>query len=420
MINRKKEPAFSLVENIQLVTPQILDVSSKVKLFWMKEVPNDTACLVLFFDAGSRLGGKEIPSLVNNLLFSGTQNSTSTEIHEKIDALGGYIDTNFTTEHASVSIYCLREYLIPIARIVHDAIENVAFHETEITDLVNSTKQRILVSQQKVGYLSQVAFKKALFQSHPNYAYTTQISDLEAINTNDLKLFLRNQYLNGLTKIHVVGNFESDQVDELIDLFGKWAAESRMPFDKNFESHPQRIDVSKPDSVQASIKIGCLLFNRTHPDYIDFIVLNTLLGDYFGSRLMSNIREDKGYTYGIGSNLMEMNQFGFFIISTEVRKEVVEDTLQEIKKEIEKLQNELVESEELELVKNYILGQILKAADGPFSMLSLYANVEKYGLDVSYYQNLLKQVKEINSKRIQELANKYLQWKDLLIVTAGK
>jgi predicted Zn-dependent peptidase len=175
----------------------------------------------------------------------------------------------------------------------------------------------------------------------------------------------------------------------------------------------------KADALQTAIRIGKIMFNKTHPDFISFSVLNTILGDYFGSRLMSNIREDKGYTYGIGSYMMENTHFGYFMIATEVAKEVREATIQEVKKELERLQTELVPEEELELVKSYLLGQLLKAADGPYAMLDLFSGVELHGMDISFYNKYIQKVQEITSEEIREMACKHLDWKSLSIISVG-
>ena len=167
------------------------------------------------------------------------------------------------------------------------------------------------------------------------------------------------------------------------------------------------------------MRLGRILFNKKHPDYLDFLVLNTLIGDYFGSRLMTNIREDKGYTYGIGSMLAEVNEFGYFIIATEVRKDVMKNTLDEVKFEFDRLKNELVPNEEMELVKNYMLGQLLKSADGAYAMTDLFLSAEAQGKDLDFYNEALQSIRSITPQRIQELANTYLNWEDYTVISAG-
>ena len=161
------------------------------------------------------------------------------------------------------------------------------------------------------------------------------------------------------------------------------------------------------------------MFTRKHPDFIPFTILNTVLGDYFGSRLMSNLREDKGFTYGVNSMVSEYQNIGYFLIATDVAAEHKESALNEIRFELEKLQNEPIEEHELELVKNYLLGQLLKSADGPYAMTDLFVHLQNYGLDVDYYNRYIKEVNEITAEKLQECAKKYLHWNDLTIVTAG-
>jgi predicted Zn-dependent peptidase len=134
---------------------------------------------------------------------------------------------------------------------------------------------------------------------------------------------------------------------------------------------------------------------------------------------MANIREDKGYTYGIGSMVAEYNNLGYFMIATEVGKKVKEATLNEIKFEIERLKTELIDEEELDLIKNYLLGQLLKSADGPYSMMDLYLSAEAQGLDFNFYNRAIEELHSVTPKRLQELAIKYLVWEEMTIVSAG-
>ena len=217
----------------------------------------------------------------------------------------------------------------------------------------------------------------------------------------------------------MVGNFSQDYVDEIIDLFGSWAKEAKCEYASDFKNRSGLHAVIKKDAMQSAIRVGKILFNKNHPDYNDFQIINTLLGDYFGSRLMMNIREDKGYTYGIGSMVAEFNNFGYFMIATEVGAEFKDATIKEIQKEIVRIQTELVSKQELELIKNYMLGQLLKSADGSYSMMDLYLSAEIHGLDLDFYNESIKSIREITPKRIQELALKYLNWEDMTIVTAG-
>lgn len=418
MLNRKTPPELKEIDEIDFVRPQIFDISNEVKLYFMKEVPNDTARLDLYFDAGTIKGDQGIASFVNGMLLSGTKVKNSVLIHNEIDALGGFYESGISNENSVVTMYSLRENVLPILHILKDAIHNLEFHEHEVEELINDRKQKFKVSMEKVSFLAQRAFQQRLF-NESIYGRVTNESDFDNISIQKLKRFFHDNYLQGLTKVVVVGNLSQDEIDEIIDLTGSWVKPSLMEFEKEIKNLKGSTHVVKAGAVQSAIRVGRILFNKKHPDYNDFLILNTILGDYFGSRLMSNIREDKGYTYGIGTMLAELHEIGYFLIATEVRHDVKDETISEIRKELELLQSTPVAQEEVDLVKNYMLGQLLKSADGPYSMMDLYMGVEPYGLDLDFYNKSIDSINNITAERIQELAKKYLNWKDMTVVSAG-
>ena len=416
---RLQQPEVKQVAHIDFVKPHIFDVTTDVRLLWMKDVPNDTVRLDLFFDAGISRKEKSIPAIVHSLLFSGTEHQSSVEFHESIDALGGFLDTDLSFETAVVSIYCLKEYLPEIAQLVATAINGMSFRESEVEDTLRSMGQKFHENQQKVRYVAQQQFRKLLFESHEDYSTLSDHSDFENTDLPAMKRFFKTHYLNGLTRMTLVGNVEQDAVDALIDLFGKWSVDRKPDYARNFGTNQKRAHFPVEGALQTAIRMGKMLFPKQHPDYIGFQFLNTILGDYFGSRLMSNIREDKGYTYGIGSAIMELQNDGYFVIVTEVGKEVTDATLSEIDSELHRLREEPVPADEMELVRNYMLGQLLKSADGPYAMLDMYNSVDMHGLELSFYDRAIAEIRDMTAERLQELANRYLKWEDFLIITAG-
>lgn len=419
MINRTLQPSLKAIDKIDFIKPRVFDVGVKTKLFCVTNVPNETARFDLYFDAGTIRGSKHIASFVNGLLLSGTKTKTSIEINEAIDALGGYIESGVSNENAVFSIYALRENIIPIARIVQDAIQNCIFNEQEVTELINDRKQKFKVGLEKVSTLAQRALRQRLFSNSEKYSTVGDLKDFDAISKNDLIDFHQHYYLNGLNRMVLIGNFDLDTIDAFMEIFASWNNSKELLFESDFENLKGHSHIEKEGAVQTAIRVARPLFNKNHPDYIDFLVLHTILGDYFGSRLMSNIREDKGYTYGIGSLVSELQETGYFMIATEVGKEVKDATLKEIQFELERVQNELVSLEELNLVKNYMLGQLLKSADGPYSMMDLFLSVEMQQLEMDFYNQAIAGIHAITPERIQELAKKYLNWNDFTIISAG-
>lgn len=419
MIDRKIVPPIKGIDSIHFEKPLVFDITKGNRLFCMTNVQNETAKFELYFDAGSVHGATEIASIVNGLLLSGTKDKTSVQINTQIDGLGGFLEQGVGMENAVFSVYALRENILPIARIIRDAIENCVFDERELDQTINSRKQKLSVNMEKVSVLAQRSFRQRFFNGSEPYSRVTNPENLDAVQRTDLIQFHQQHYLQGLKKMVLVGNFTQTEIDSFVDIFGSWASEKTTEFEDQFQNIKGYSHIEKKDALQTAIRVGCHLFNKMHEDYPDFLVLNTIVGDYFGSRLMRNIREDKGYTYGIGSMVSEMENTGYFMIGTEVGTEVKDLALAEIKYELDKLKTKDVPQEELDLVKNYMLGQLLKSADGPYSMMDLYLSVEQFDLNLEFYNQMIHSINAVTPGRIKELANKYLNWDDFTIVTAG-
>lgn len=418
-LNRKTPPALDAVEHIDFIEPKVFDVTDKCELIFMPEVQNETSRLDLFFDAGTIRGKRIYAGIANEMALAGTDQFSSTDIHEAINNLGGFMETGVAQEHGVITVYALKDKLLSIAHILHDAMQNASFPEHELEEIIKDKKQSLKINNEKVGILAQRAFRQRLFSNSEAYSYVAQEEDYNQVNRKELIAFFKEYYLHGLNKIVVVGGFSTSDIDAFIDLFGAWAIDEQPHYEAEFQNLKGKTHIEKNGALQTAIRVGRTLFNKTHEDYKDFLVLNTILGDYFGSRLMTNIREDKGYTYGIGTLVGELHNEGYFAIVTEVGKDVSEATLIEIQKELDRLKTEEVQEDELQLVQNYMLGQLLKSADGPYALIDLYLGVEQHGFNLEFYNEMLHTIKSITPQRIQNLAQKYFDWEEMTIVTAG-
>jgi predicted Zn-dependent peptidase len=416
-MNRQDVPELNQIEKISIVAPQI---SSKfpIPFYFMKEVPNATSRIELYFNAGTINGKIGLASAVSGLLLSGTNEMNSTQIHTELDNLGAYTDVSIGHESAIVTLYGLNERLVEITSLFIKSIFNADFKQQEIDELLADRKQKLKINFEKVSFLAQREFTKNLFYKSA-YGRVIEEKDYEAISREEISEFHKNHYLKGLNKVVLVGDFSDSDTSNLQDLLITMCSSEIPSFTDSLTNNVGRFSVSKEGALQSSIRIGRILFTRKHVDFIPFTILNTVLGDYFGSRLMSNLREDKGFTYGINSMVSEYQNAGYFLIATDVAAEKKESALNEIRFELEKLQNEPIEKHELELVKNYLLGQLLKSADGPYAMTDLYVHLQDYGLEADYYNGYIQEINEITSEKLQECAKKYFNWNDLTIVTAG-
>lgn len=418
MLNRKNPPSLGELTDISFVTPELVKCTPSLPLYWMKKVPNATSRIDFYFDAGTTVGSNVISALTSGLLFSGTKNKTSTQIHNELDSLGAYFDVGLGFETAIVTFYALNEQLPAVVKLFVDMMENATFPSTEVEELINDRKQKLQINLEKVSFLAQRKFQGLIFDG-TNYNRTINLEDYNSVSREEIVSYFEKNYKKGLKKVFLVGDFREEVVSAIANSISSWAVEKQEKASLNFQNKAATVHVEKANAVQTAIRVGKTLFNKTHPDYFGFMILNTILGDFFGSRLMKNIREDKGYTYGIGSYLSEIKDSGYFVIGTEVGKEVKEATLTEIRKEIEKLQQELVSEEELNLVRNYLLGQTLKSADGPYALMELFLSVENQDLDLDFFNDFIHKIKSIQAEELRELAKKYLDWDSFSIVSAG-
>lgn len=416
--DRSTAPPLQAIDHIAFVAPTLLPLQNGCPLYWNSAIQNQTSKIELHFAAGSATTQPLIASLCAGLLINGTNKRSAKQIQNALDSVGAYYDVSLGQDSAVVTLYALNDQLLNAYRIFHESLFEAVFPVKELKDLAHERAQKFKIQQQKVNFLAQRQFQKALF-SGSIYAEQIQLEDFAKADRAAIISFHQTHYLQGLQKVFMIGDLNAADVSVLQDLLNQYQSNNtkRPSFDWN--PTMGALHIEQEGALQSAIRIGRPLFNKTHPDFIAFSVLNTILGDYFGSRLMSNIREDKGFTYGIGSHVVENKQFGYFVIGTEVGVQTRTATFVEIQKEFSRLQTELVQEAELELVKSYLMGQLLKSADGPYAMLDLFANVEALDLDLSYYDRYIAQIKAVDAVQIQELAKRYLNWEEMLIISAG-
>ena len=417
-INRRIAPALRPIDHITFVAPKIQALDNGAPLYWRSGLQNDTSKIELQFAAGSAYTDPLTASLCAGLLINGSSKKTAKQIQKALDAVGAYYDVALSQESAIVTIYALKDQLYNAYLIFHENLFDAIFPAKEVKELVHTRRQKFMVQEQKVSFLAQRFFQRSLLAT-TDYARQIQIIDFDRADRADIQAFHVKHYLKGLKKVFLVGDLTEETLQAFAQLLNQYQSQIAQRPAFKWAPEPGATHIEQEGALQSAIRIGRPLFNKTHPDFCAFQVLNTVLGDYFGSRLMSNIREDKGYTYGIGSHVVESKHFGYFVIGTEVGVQTREATFKEIQNEFERLKTEIIPNEELSLVKSYLMGQLLKSADGPYAMLDLFANVETLGLDLSYYDRYITEIKAVDAQKLQELAKRYLNWEEMLIISAG-
>lgn len=422
MLNRAIAPPFGTIKSVTLIEPQVHHLDNGIPIFSIDAGPQEVTRIELVFEAGTATADRMlIASATAKLLTAGTTTRTAAEIAESVDFYGAYLQEEIAHDDCSINLFTLSKHLHHTLPVLADVYANPTFLEEEVAAYLSKSQQEMMVKQEKVSYLGTKAFAAAMFGGDHPYGRSASVSDYDSITRDELVGFYQDHIKNRIKHIIVAGNLNKNTVEQLNNAFGN---DKRKAYESSIVEvgahNSGKIHVEKDGAVQNSIKIGRLLFNRKHADFNGMRILTTVLGGYFGSRLMSNIREDKGYTYGISAGLVSMKNTGYLSISTEVGADVCKPAITEIFKEIELLRKDLVSTDELELVRNYMLGSILKSVDGPFAIADKWKTYLRYDLGVNSHHNLIKQIQNITPERLRELANTYMKRNDLTVVTAGK
>jgi predicted Zn-dependent peptidase len=421
MLNRQQAPPFHKIQEVHLPQAALQQLSNQIPLHIFDIGTQDVVQVEFVFYAGSWFDLKTGQSYFTiKMLEEGTQERNAQQIQEAIDQYGAFLELQSGFDQVSVVLYSLTRYLDKVLPVVKEMILQASFPEDELELLKKRTAEQIKVNSEKNAYLAARRFRELIFGAHP-YGQSVHQADIEAITRNDLNTFYK-QYIHlGNCEILVAGKADSSVIAQIEAVFGTETVRRVQPNyrDKEAKTLSKKEYIHKEGSLQASIRIGKQLFPKTHPDYFKMLVSNEILGGYFGSRLMQNIREEKGLTYGIYSQVSFLGQVGFFAIGTDVNLENTERAIEEVYNEVQNLAKEPVGAEELEKVKNYMAGVFAGQLTTAFSVLDLYKSAYFYQLSPDFYQNYLKNIEKVSAEDVQRMVEKYLDPHTLAQVVVG-
>ena len=421
--NRIKAPLKKEISTIDFVLPEKWTLSNGTPVWGLQAGSQDLVKIDLLFNAGSWYQNENlVAGLTNAFLNQGSKKYTASEIAGIFDFRGAYLQLNADQQYGYVSILTLNKHIEEILEATADLVLNPTFPDKEIKTQIAKRKQQFIIENSKVKTLAHKKFSQVLFgEKHP-YANTNTTEDFDLLTPEKLKQFHAQNYSMSNCKIVVAGNY----TDELKILLDKYLGNNTDTTNKNepdYKASPSEIQkhfIPKENAVQSAIRIGKEVVNCDHPDFHGLTILTTILGGYFGSRLMTNIREDKGYTYGIGASIVTFPHAAYLSITTETGADVCTKAVTEIYNEIEKLREQPVGEVELEIVKSYLLGETLRNFDGIFAMSNSLKTLLEAGLDYSHYEKFVEEIRTITPEQLQILALKYYKTEELYEVIAGK
>jgi len=339
-MDRTIAPAYKEIDNIHFVEPKLKTLDNGLELVVFRTGSQEIVKIELIFEAGIIYQDKNLlASTTNIMLQEGSQRFSAEEIAEQLDFHGSHLSLSIDKDFAKITLFSLEKYLEKGLEILNDIVTSPTFPQEKLDKYLSKQLQSFKLDLEKVKNLALRKFTQELFGKNHPYGWVAGESDFENITRENLIAFFKSNYQPRSCKLIVAGQFSDSVLNKIENQFSTWensgVAQKQAPVFEIDENSEKNFLVEKNDAMQSGLRLGKILFNRTHEDYAKMQVVNTLLGGYFGSRLMKNIREDKGYTYGIGSALISQKETGYLTIVSEVNATVSKETIAEIKKEIQ-------------------------------------------------------------------------------------
>lgn len=425
MLDRKIEPEIHDFDSLKLPEADCRILPNGVPLYVIDMGDQEVNRIDIMFNAGRYEQSVPLAAeVVNAMLKEGCKGLTSVDIAEKLDFYGAWLQCSATYHNSYITLYSLNRCFGEVLPLLESIVYEPVFPEKEFHTYIDRSKQRLLVEQEKVQTLVTREFFEQLFGKEHPYGRPVESADYDRLSLSDLEEYHRNFYRPERCKIVMSGRITEQMIDTVSHCFGQRSGASVIVPEKNLypvvrsEEHFRYVE--KSGALQSAVRIGMPVIGRDHPDYMKLRILNTVLGGYFGSRLMLNIREDKGFTYGISSSVIGLKHDAYLSVFTQTGNEFVKPLIDEVFFEIERLRNEKIGEEELSVVRSYLIGDLARIFDGPFSVCDAYVSLIANQLDFGYYDRQFEIIRSITSEELQEIASAYFAKDNFYTAVAGQ
>jgi zinc protease len=424
MPDRSTPPAIHPIDDLTLAHPQKFLLDCGIPVFVVNMGTQDVIKVDLVFHAGRPHETKQMVSRAAlTMIKEGTQQRKAAEIAEQLDFYGSTLSFPVNLDTTNICLYSLTKYFDKMASLLAELILEPSFPEKELETYKENSRQRLLVDLAQPDTVAYRTITECLFGNHHPYGYNSSPEGFAQLTRDDLVSYWAKHVTTQNCNIILSGRVGAEQVEVLNQCFQQLPRHEAPPavFPKEEPIRaPQKIHVHLEGAIQTAIRIARRLYlNRQHKDFKGLMILNTALGGYFGSRLMANIREEKGYTYNIYSTLDPLHEDAYFCIATEVSNDKVADAKKEIYAELQDLVDEPIDEEEMEMVRSYMLGNLLTMLDGPFHVAGVIRTFISEDIPLEEFELLVKEIKTITPERLQALARQYLSPDDMWEVTVG-
>ena len=403
--------------------PEALVLGNGIPLKVFKNPQLDLLHFIIKIKAGSLYESKKNAAVFCYLLLKeSSQQYSSSEVDEFLDYYGVNYTASLSIEYASINLVIPKQNYAKVLPYIFDFLSHPVFKEQNIEILRKRKLMDLAYNREKVSYCASQLMLHHIFGNSCMTGKILDENDINSITANDLYEHHRKTFCAENIRIFAAGNIDDELCQSLSGLF------ETIPHGKKLSlavqasttvSCSEPIVDKHPESLQSSLYLCRKSLGYTDPERRDFSVLSTILGGYFGSRLMSNLRETHGYTYGINCDSLYFENSSIFYIESEVNVDVTRQAIDECFKEIERLCHEPVPAEEIALVQKYMAGQLLRKVDNSVSYMTQYSRWNDTGCDESEFERQMHSIKAFDGQKSMHLAQQLMQKKDFITIISG-
>jgi predicted Zn-dependent peptidase len=351
------------------------------------------------------------------MLREGCRGYTAAAFAERLDYYGAWLELSVSMNRTFVTLYTLKKHFAATLELIQLMLTEPSYSEVQLSTVRENNKAQLLVNLQKGDVLAMRALRSSIYGDGHPCGMSVCPEDYDTLQVTDIVDYYNRYYGSRTCQIYLSGDIDETSLSLVESLFGsaEWgnvrSEEGRVKSNEFMSSRltvPNSEYIIHPNAVQDSIRMGCLLMDVNHPDYLPFRVLTTVLGGYFGSRLMKNVREAKGYTYHVGADLVTNTPEVMFLVHCEAQAGKAEEVIAEVHHEMLRLHAEPISDEELGMVRNYMTGEICRNYESAFSLTDAYIFMENLGLPHTHLEQTINAIRTSDSVHLQQLAQRYL------------
>lgn len=422
MLDRSIPPPIHQIKSLKFPSVDRYLLDNGIEVIEVNQGTQDILRIEVIYDASRPVEDKELASRITAAMQKeGTKNYTSEALAEKIDYYGSSINSGSNLDFSYFSVFVLNKYFGEVMPILAEVLQQPTFPDSELTQYKEITLEKLKSNMAKSDLVSYRKITEEMYGIDHPYGYNSSEQNILAITQADLKHHFSTYHTSDRCQIVICGKLNESIRSIINNTLGqvKTSSPKKEYQTPNIAIHNALHRVKSEQEHQTAIKIGRRMFNRRDEDFAPAFMLNTILGGFFGSRLMDSIRENLGYTYNIYSSLEPLVYDGYFTINTEVSNDLVEPTIKEIYNQINILQQEKISDKELSMVRNYVMGNFLNMVDGPFRVGNVMKTLSVSKMQIEEYETIIDQIYNCSADQIQNMAQKYLQRKDMIEVMVG-